>query len=68
MSESLKPCKCGGKAKLFRGRVAEDSMEAFVECAKCGATTDRFEDAYAPTLEAIDAWNRGANITGGHQP
>ena len=32
-------------------------MVAFVHCLKCGTQTEQFEDAYAPTGQAIAAWN-----------
>lgn len=55
----LKPCPfCGGKAKLCTGRAAEDAEFAQVICTSCRVQTDYFEDAYAPTADAIAAWNR----------
>lgn len=55
----LLPCPhCSGKAELHTHQIAEDVVEAFVMCSACFATTDNFEDAYAPTGEAIAAWNR----------
>lgn len=33
-------------------------MEAHVECPSCEVRTTYYEDAYAPTADAITAWNR----------
>lgn len=61
MSEELKLCPfCGGEAKLFAGRCAEDAEQAFVRCKNCLVQTDILEDAYAPSREAIAAWNTRA--------
>lgn len=58
MGEPLKPCPfCGGPANLQRHRIAEDAEVAFVHCLRCGTSTEQFEDAYAPTDQARDAWN-----------
>ncbi len=55
----LRPCPfCIGAAKARSCRVAEDAEAAWVECTRCDAQTDQFEDAYAPHFEAADAWNR----------
>jgi Lar family restriction alleviation protein len=60
---ALAPCPfCGGEAKLLESRCAEDAMMAVVECSGCLAQTTVFEDAYAPTAEAIAAWNRRAPL------
>jgi len=58
---ALKPCPfCGGKAKLCTGRAAEDAEFAQVICTDCRVQIDYFEDAYAPTADAVAAWNRRA--------
>lgn len=57
-SDELMPCPfCGGPGKLWIRRVAEDAMMAVVECEQCGASREPLEDAYAPTADAIEAWN-----------
>lgn len=59
MADQLLPCPfCGGAPKLRTHRSGEDSMECYVECPTCEARTTYYEDAYAPTADAIDAWNR----------
>lgn len=58
MKHELKPCPfCGSDATLNSERISEDSAVAFARCKKCCASTDYFEDAYAPTADAADAWN-----------
>lgn len=62
LDEKLLPCPhCGGKAELHTNRIAEDVVQVFVMCSACLATTDNFEDTYAPTADAIAAWNRRAS-------
>ena len=57
----LLPCPfCGGTPKLRTHRTGEDSEEAFVECPNCEVRTTYYEDVYAPTADAIAAWNRRA--------
>lgn len=57
----LLPCPfCGGTPKLRTHRTGEDSEDAFVECPSCEVRTTYYEDAYAPTADAIAAWNRRA--------
>lgn len=59
---ALLPCPfCGRKAELHTNQIAEDAAIAFVMCSACFAATDNLEDAYAPTGEAIAAWNRRAS-------
>ncbi|MBV5269004.1 MAG: Lar family restriction alleviation protein [Afipia sp.] len=54
----LLPCPfCGGCGKMKVHRIAEDAEAAFVQCDSCFASTDHFEDAYAPTADAADRWN-----------
>ena len=61
MAEKLLPCPfCGGKAKLSSYRTSEDSEGCSVHCKQCEVRTTEFEDAYAPTGNAADAWNRRA--------
>lgn len=61
MTDNILPCPfCGGAPKLRMHRTGEDSMEAYVECPKCEVRTTYYEDAYAPTADAIGAWNRRA--------
>jgi len=58
MASELKPCPfCGGAAKLLTYRICEDAMGASVKCTSCQVSTTEFEDAYAPTADAIAAWN-----------
>lgn len=59
-SELLACPFCGGKPRLQTQRCAEDAEVAFVTCESCFASTDHFEDAYAPTADAIDRWNTRA--------
>lgn len=59
MTETLLPCPfCGGAPKLRTHRSGEDAMEAYVECPSCEVRTTYYEDAYAPTADAISSWNR----------
>lgn len=56
---SLNKCKCGGNPKLMCARVAEDAEECWATCQKCGAETDRCEDAYCDFDTAAWLWNSG---------
>lgn len=38
-------------------------MGCHVYCTSCDARTTEFEDAYAPTADAVEAWNRRASAT-----
>lgn len=59
MSRPLLSCPfCGSPAKLRTGRVSEDAESASVQCTGCFATTDDFEDAYAPIEQAVATWNQ----------
>ena len=62
MTSKLLPCPfCGGKAKYASYRTSEDSEACQVSCGSCDARTNEFEDAYAPSEDAFDAWNRRAS-------
>lgn len=52
-------CDCGSRPRPRSSQCAEDAVEAWIECADCGRSTERFEDAFAPWEQAADAWNRG---------
>jgi hypothetical protein len=54
----LLPCPfCGGKAEIKACRAAEDAMDTWVACERCGATTDRVEGAYSEPEQAAYIWN-----------
>jgi hypothetical protein len=53
------PCFCGSEnVGVEYARVAEDSVETWVECADCGAVGERTEDAFADDCAAVDLWNQ----------
>lgn len=56
---ALDQCVCGGEAKLYCSRVAEDAEECWAECVRCGRMTEPVEDAYCDYAQATDDWQRG---------
>lgn len=56
---ALSKCRCGGQPKYECVRVAEDAEECWVVCPKCGAETDKCEDAYCDFATAGWLWNSG---------
>lgn len=55
----LDPCACGSRALVHNARVAEDCVETWASCPKCGRHTEAFEDAYSTPEQAVSAWNAG---------
>lgn len=54
----LDGCPFDGKVAAFKTeRVAEDAVETWVECCKCGASTGRVEGYKAEYEVAADLWN-----------
>lgn len=50
----LKPCKCKNEHPELCGPCCEYEEGWFVECHKCGESTETFKNKY----DAIDDWNR----------
>lgn len=55
----LDKCACGSRALVHNAQVAEDAVETWASCPKCGRHTDYFEDAYSTPEQAVSAWNAG---------
>ena len=56
--EELKPCGCGGEAKVIKHEYFECSPTYGVTCYKCGTATYHGFDT---ETEAIQAWNTAMN-------
>ena len=54
---SLRLCDCGAKPKYHAPQIAEDAVESWVECGKCGARTEEIEDAYGDYDTSAYNWN-----------
>lgn len=59
---TVKRCDCGGQPSGMSAQVAEDAVEAWIECGFCGAKTGSVEDAYADWATAAMFWNRGERV------
>ena len=58
MTEQLKPCICGGKARsLMRDPGPTNNYRKWVECGKCGMRTDEYLTEHCDDTVAINAWN-----------
>lgn len=59
MSEvKLKPCPfCEGVSRMRSYQIAEDEVEAFVECEWCGGRGPVYQAPYAPHGDAFYRWN-----------
>lgn len=58
----LSVCACGGAPAVHNAQVAEDAVETWASCQKCGRHTDYFEDAFSTPEQAVSAWNAGEII------
>lgn len=69
MSGELKSCPfCGGVPKVRSCQSGEDTVDTWIVCTSCGASSDRVEDAYSDPGSAALIWNARADAARQDRP